>query len=202
MIMILLSVHGEYMLDEKGPVLIEVNCRPMGASMSIEFLDKISGQHETDSVLDSYLNPSKFRFQKLKGYKLFAHGAIKSICVPKGIVADSPMNYISNNLKSHHETRVGITEEFIHVKKQNFETARGTIYLVHKDGYAVERDLEFLQSIEMYVLRLMLTDRHDKSVIVEKESYEDIKFILSKIGPYGTTLFVTDETFDDIDLSL
>ena len=26
-------VHGEYMIDEKGPVLIEVNCRPCGGSM-------------------------------------------------------------------------------------------------------------------------------------------------------------------------
>ena len=26
-------VHGEYMMDEKGPVLIEVNCRVMGGSV-------------------------------------------------------------------------------------------------------------------------------------------------------------------------
>ena len=49
-------VHGEYMIDEKGPVLIEVNCRPMGGDMPADFLDRISGQHETDSILDSYLN--------------------------------------------------------------------------------------------------------------------------------------------------
>ncbi len=49
------AVHGEYMLDEKGPVLIEVNCRPSGGHIDEEFLDNISGQHETDSVLDSYL---------------------------------------------------------------------------------------------------------------------------------------------------
>ena len=46
-------VHGEYMIDEKGPVLIEVNCRPCGGNMPAKFLDRISGQHETDSILDS-----------------------------------------------------------------------------------------------------------------------------------------------------
>ena len=49
-------VHGEYMIDEDGPVLIEVNCRPCGANMPAEYLDQISGQHETDSILDAYLN--------------------------------------------------------------------------------------------------------------------------------------------------
>lgn len=46
------AVHGEYMIDEDGPVLIEVNCRPNGLNMSAKFLDKLSGQHETDSALD------------------------------------------------------------------------------------------------------------------------------------------------------
>ena len=30
-------VHGEYMVDEKGPVLIEVNCRPMGGSLDRKY---------------------------------------------------------------------------------------------------------------------------------------------------------------------
>ena len=50
-------VHGEYMIDEKGPVLIEVNCRPMGGGMSKQFMDLAFGQHETDSALDAYLDP-------------------------------------------------------------------------------------------------------------------------------------------------
>ena len=59
-------VHGEFMVDEKGPVLIEVNCRPCGGHMEAEFLDSISGQHETDSTLDAYLNPHKFNFENKK----------------------------------------------------------------------------------------------------------------------------------------
>ncbi len=54
-------IHGEYMIDEKGPVLIEVNCRPMGASQPAEYMDMITGQHETDSVLDALLDPVKFK---------------------------------------------------------------------------------------------------------------------------------------------
>ena len=67
-------VHGEYMIDENGPVLIEVNCRPCGGGMSADFLDRISGQHETDSILDSYLKPTCFFEELQKKYKLHAHG--------------------------------------------------------------------------------------------------------------------------------
>ena len=63
-------VHGEYMIDEKGPVLIEVNCRPHGGNLDAKFLDRISGQHETDSSLDSYLNPDKFHQDRQMPYKL------------------------------------------------------------------------------------------------------------------------------------
>jgi biotin carboxylase len=79
-------VHGEYMVDEKGPVLIEVNCRPHGGSLDRRFMDFISGQHETDSALDSYLNPEKFNLDRLKGYRLFAHGVVKTFIVPKNLI--------------------------------------------------------------------------------------------------------------------
>ena len=195
------AVHGEYMVDERGPVLIEVNCRPHGTGMPIGFLDRIFGHHETDSILDSYLDPVKFNYRKVRGYKPFAHGAIKSIIVPTDIVAESsPMKYISNNLKTHHETRMGLINQFQHfVKTQDLETAGGTIYLAHEDGYAVQRDLEFLRSIERYAFQLVLSDRSDKKkVLDENESYEVVKSILSKITPFGTTLLVTDRIFDDV----
>lgn len=54
------------MLDEDGPVLIEVNCRPCRGHMDEEFLDNISGQHETDSIPDSYLNPERFNYERMK----------------------------------------------------------------------------------------------------------------------------------------
>ncbi|WP_295723667.1 ATP-grasp domain-containing protein [uncultured Methanobrevibacter sp.] len=53
-------VHAEYMIDDKGPVLIEVNCHPMGGDIPADFLNQISGQHETDSTLNVYLKPKTF----------------------------------------------------------------------------------------------------------------------------------------------
>ena len=197
------AVHGEYMIDERGPVLIEVNCRPMGLNMTAEFLDKISGQHETDSALDCYLNPAKFNYEKSKGYRLYEHAAIKLIVVPKDITAKSaPMNQISNKLKSHHETRMEtIGQDNFFSKTQDLETNGGIIFLSHKDGHIMQKDLDFLCDIEKYAFQLVLSNRDgEKTSIDEDENYEEVKGILSKINAYGSCLFVTDKILEDIDI--
>ncbi len=196
-------VHGEYMIDEDGPVLIEVNCRPCGLNMPTKYLDRISGQHETDSALDSYLNPEKFNYEKNKGYTLYEHGGIKTIIVPKDITAESaPMAEISNKLKSYRETSMGIIEQAqFFSKTQDLETNGGTIYLSHKDPYILQKDLDFLCGVEKYAFQLVLSNRKEKKISIdEDESYNELKSILNKIHAYGLTLFVTDEIFDDVNL--
>ena len=67
-------IHGEYMIDDKGPVLIEVNCRAMGCSQPAEYMDLITGQHETDSLLDTLLYPENFEKKMTEPYRLLRKG--------------------------------------------------------------------------------------------------------------------------------
>lgn len=197
------AVHGEYMVDEKGPVLIEVNCRPSGGNMDAEYLDRISGQHETDSILDSYLNPENFYYERDRGYKLYAHGSLKLFIVPKDIIPESsPMKYISNKLKSHYKTAQGVVDGTnLFVKTQDFETTGGTVYMVHEDGYVLQKDLDFLRSVERFAFNLVLSDESDRRTAVdENETYDDVKSILDKVKAYGSTLLVTDQIFDDVNV--
>ncbi|AMD17316.1 hypothetical protein TL18_04325 [Methanobrevibacter sp. YE315] len=192
-------VHGEYMVDEKGPVLIEVNCRPAGGNMDAEYLDRISGQHETDSILDAYLNPENFFYERDRGYKLYAHGSLKLFIVPKDILAQSsPMKYISNRLKSHYKTTQEINGDTqLFVKTQDFETTGGTVYLVHEDGYVLQKDLDFLRSVEKYAFDLVLSEGSDKKIIVDDdEALDEVKSTLERVRGLGSTLFVTDQRFD------
>ncbi len=197
------GVHGEYMVDDNGPVLIEVNCRPSGGNMDAEYLDKISGQHETDSILDSYLNPENFYYERNRGYKLYAHGSLKLFVVPKDIVPkSSPMTHISNKLKSHYKTVQGVVDgRNLFVKTQDFETTGGTVYLVHEDGYVLKQDLDFLRSIEKHAFELVLSDGSNKKTIIdEDESFKDVKNLLEEIKGYGSRLFVTDQRVEDSNL--
>ena len=195
-------VHGEYQIDDKGPVLIEVNCRPMGSNLDAVYVDRISGQHETDSILDSYLNPDKFYFERNKGYRLYAHGCLKHFIVPRDIIAESyPMTHISSRLKSHYKTSQGIMEATqLFVKTQDLETTGGVVYLVHEDGYVLQRDLDFLRSVEKQAFELVLSEGSDKKDIINIDiSLNEIRSLLEKVKGFGSQLFVTDQKLDDAD---
>ena len=196
-------VHGEYMIDENGPVLIEVNCRPHGGNMEANFLDKISGQHETDSSLDSYLNPNKFNHERKKRYELFAKGVIKSFIVPKDIIAKSaPIENISTKLKSHYKTRIThITEAQPFLKTQDLETSCGDVYLVHENPYQVYKDVNLLRNIEKQAFQLVLSEEDDKEIpIDEYELYRDIESLCNQTSDYGTVLLVTEKVFEDLSI--
>ena len=189
-------VHGEYMIDENGPVLIEVNCRPSGCSMEANYLDRISGQHETDSVLDSFLKPERFHAERKKRYRLFAHGALKLMITPKNIIADSaPLSKISVKLKSHYKTVMDDsfdTKEFI--KTEDLDSSSGIVYLVNENYFELARDIEFLRKIETMAFNLVLSEKNAEKVeIDENKCIAETKSLISMIEKYGTSLVVTDQ---------
>ena len=190
-------VHGEYMIDEKGPVLIEVNCRPAGCSMPAEFLDRILGHHETDLILDSYLKPKRFHERRKLKYRLLAHGSLKLFIVPKDIIARStPMNRISPKLRSFYKSNlVDINDtEIFYVKTKDLDTSCGFIYMVHEDASVIDKDLEFLRSVETNAFSLVLSDEENKDNAIDEEKIaQDIKKIIDIIEDYGTGLIITDQ---------
>ena len=198
------SVHGEYMIDEKGPVLIEVNCRPHGDSMDRRYLDMISGQHETDSSLDSYLNPEKFELERKKGYHLFAHGAIKTLIVPKDLIAkSSPINDLGLNLESHFKTSAeSVKKPQIFSKTQDLETSGGSIYLVNEDPNQLQKDIDFLRDLEKRAFQLVYSEEINRDTNIDEDKiFKDTEYLIDTIRPYGTCLLVTEKIFNDLNLS-
>ena len=117
-------VHGEFMIDENGPVLIEVNCRPAGLSMKSEYLDMIFGQHDTDSILDAYLNPERFKEQRKQIYRPPGHGTVKLFIAPEDILAKSvPILNMTSNLNSYYDSTLhNINETELFVKTEDLNT--------------------------------------------------------------------------------
>ena len=193
-------VHGEYMIDKGGSVLIEVNCRPCGGNMSARFLDEISGQHETDSILDAYLKPARFKQKALQRYRLQAHGALKMFIVPENIVAKSaPMVDISPNLKSYFEADFAeMAEEGIfYIKTEDLHSTCGVIYLVHEDNNVLQNDLNFLRSLEKYAFSLVLSPELDKIKELDEDKLaSDLTKVVDTVSEYGTVLLITDQFLD------
>ena len=198
-------VHGEYMVDDEGPVLIEVNCRPMGGDMPAEFLDRLSGQHETDSILYAYLKPNLFKEQMKRKYKLFAHASLKFFIVPKDIVARSaPMKHISIKLESHMMTSLddmsgGYSKHYL--KTDDLHSSPGTVFLVHEDASIVQKDIEFIRNIERKAFSMVLSSEMYDAELKDDETYiNDILPLLEKTQKYATCLFVSDQFIEDIDI--
>lgn len=186
------AVHGEYMIDEHGPVLIEVNCRPMGASMSRQFLEAINGHHETDVHLDAYLDPEKFEQEAHKPYRPKRMGAFKPLIVANDMnLLSAPILQIAKQLKSYHSASLDrmAGDPFIS-RTRDFETAGGLIYLLSDDEHQVKEDLNFLHLIEMKYPQMLFNElKATDDPLVKRNS---LKQMLDETDMKGSTLVFSD----------
>ena len=197
-------IHGEYMIDENGPVLIEVNCRPMGGNIPADYLDRISGQHDTDSILDSYLKPERFYEELKKKYELYAYGTLKFFIVPKDIIVrSSPVARISTQLEAYHSASLSSInrDEIFFPKTKDVETSGGTVFLVHEKLSELEKNLNFLRTVERNAFSLILSEDSLDFELKDDDTYlNEIMPLVEKSEKYGTGLFVTDQFVDGIDI--
>lgn len=162
--------------------------------MPAKFLDRISGQHETDSILDAYLKPERFE-EKLKNkYELYEYGALKFFIVPDDILARSaPVRNISINLKSHVQTSISDIDENdakMFFKTHDVDSACGIVYMAHNDYSEIHKDIDFLRNVEKHAFSLILNEEISKQE--EDTDLDFIEKIAETADKYGTGLFITD----------
>ena len=172
--------------------------------MPAPFLDRISGQHETDSILDSYLKPKRFYEKSKKQYRLLSNGALKLFIVPYDIIATSaPMNNISPKLKSYYATNLeNIDEiEMFFSKTLDLETSCGFVYMVHDDAAVLHSEIEFLRNVERRIFSLILSDNTDKDSEIDEDVITSrIRKIVNISQDYGTGLLISDQFIEDADM--
>ncbi|WP_296808116.1 ATP-grasp domain-containing protein [uncultured Methanobrevibacter sp.] len=197
-------VHGEFMIDDNGPILIEVNCRPCGGNMSAKFLDKIAGHHETDAILDSYLKPVRFSEKRKERYRLYGHGALKFFSVPHDIVAKSaPVINIGPKLKSYFKSTIekNFDNAVFYRKTEDLNTVGGVVYLVNESSEILHHDLDFLRNIEKKAFELVLNDEiYEDNPIDEDALLKELESIVDYAYDYGTSLLITDQFLDNANM--
>ena len=189
-------IHGEYYIDDKGPILVEVNCRPMGGSMPAEFLDMAFGQHETDTMLDAYLDPESFRRDMGKPYQPLRKYALKMIKVPRLLeVDDYTIKIIADQLKSTYVTQISDTTlPVIYEKTQDLDSSGGTIYLIGDDEEQVIKDLELLKFIEDNYFAFVFNDGMSRRWLKSENIPDnDIDVIAADFECHGAVLAACEE---------
>lgn len=142
--------HGEYMLTETGPVLIEAGSRPMGANCSIGFLDSLLGHHITDISLYSYIAPEKFAAFQAKKYRPLAAGMFKMIMVPETMdFVSMPIESICRQLPSVYSVDLDRIRSCGQVTRTvDLDTHGGMVYLVNRSEAGLLRDYGIIHQME------------------------------------------------------
>ena len=189
-------IHGEFMVDEEGPVLIEVNCRPMGASLQRKYVEQIFGHHETDLALDSYLDPKKFEAELLTPYRTKKTGVIKLLILPDDVeINTAPILQIATHLRSYYCSaydRIG--KETMLEKTRSQETVVGMVYLVHEEELVVKQDCELLHLLETKYPKILYQDFKAKEV--PEYRHADISEVMKAGNCSGATLVFSDTLKD------
>ena len=185
-------VHGEYMIDEDGPVLIEVNCRPMGGGLDRYYSELVSGQHETDSALDGYLDPEKFSRDAAKPYKLQRYGVSKDLVLLKDTVAiTAPVVQICRRLRSYYSAsydQIGRTAMLPQTK--DMETEAGLVYLIHDDEKQVRKDCELLHQLELKYPDILF--QRSRNTGGHSKTERDLEHVMKAAGCSGATIVFSD----------
>lgn len=185
-------IHGEYMVDEKGPVLIEVNCRPMGGGLRRKFTEGIFGHHETDIALDSYLDPVKIRAEMNKPYRPKKFAAIKFFILKDNTEAYSaPVMQIVKHLKSYYTAdfdRIG--RDIVLPETRNLETMGGNVYLIHENEQLVREECELLHLLETKYPQILYQGKtHEAGSLNVKP---DIDEVMRTGNCHGATIIFSD----------
>ena len=142
-------VHSEFIIDEKGPVLIEVNARPAGAFQKYTFQDKVMENHETAVSLESYFMDKKHFFERYpERMHLKQPAVVKQICLEKDIyVKKVKIKERLSSLKSF-EYVLDKGDNCIYSKTVDLDTNGGMIYLTAPKYEIIERDLQEILALE------------------------------------------------------
>lgn len=189
--------HTEFFIDEKGPIMIEINCRVAGCSMPITFLDRIFGHHDTDQILDDLLYPRHFSYYYLQDYVTYEKGIIKLFIVPKEFTAISaPVIKMVSHLKSFHNAYIEPIRNMRKLERTiDLESAGGTVFLVNKDHHLVQRESEFLHLLELYYFNILFEGKKEESRNIKKIAYSKklIDRLIEISRESGSTILLTDK---------
>ena len=146
-------VHSEFIVDEKGPVLVEVNARPAGSFQKSSYQDRFLVKHETAIALDSYFLDKESFFSI---YPVRMH--LRQPAAVKEIRLDRPIYVTRVKLTE----RLSVLESFayaidngencIYPKTTDLNTAGGIIYLTAQDEAVIKRDLDIINELEKHGL--------------------------------------------------
>lgn len=154
-------MHTEVMVDECGPVLIEVNARLAGADQPAEWQDKVMGLHESDIALRAYLGKNIFHNSydgytsvpvkngNFSYYNRLRPGCFQCAVTTKDIEAEEFIGQQTIMGLSSVHSFLGFEAPRSYPATRDYFTFVGTVYMVNDSEKRLDEDFYNLLDIEM-----------------------------------------------------
>lgn len=142
------AIHAEYKVDDKGPVLMEVNCRVDGGLQIYQVEHKAWGESHAGAALEAYLNSDIF-YQKLdKELKMDYYYIRKDLIMPEDcFVIESHVETVFNDLESF-ERGIQFGGNRPYPKTVDLSTCGGIVHLTNRNKDKIMKDLDAVKKME------------------------------------------------------
>jgi biotin carboxylase len=144
--------HGEVMMTNDGPCLVEMNCRAHGGDGNWRPLCRAltGGYSQVESTVDSYLDSRQFMITPDKPPSPFKASGQEVILVSfsRGVVKSTPGFTEISKLESFVYLETGVRPgSFVDYTVDLF-TGIGSVILMHQDEKILERDMNRIRQME------------------------------------------------------
>jgi biotin carboxylase len=144
--------HGEVMMTETGPCLVEMNCRAHGGDGNWRPLCRslTGGYSQVEVSVDAYLDESAFQRIPDKPPSPFKSSGQEVILVSfsRGTVKSTPGYDVIKNLPSFVCLETGINPGSNVDYTIDLFTGIGSVILMHSDANVLNRDIDFIRYME------------------------------------------------------
>ena len=142
--------HLEIKTDSDGPVLIEINARPMGGHFTVRSLDAALGHHITDIALRSAVDPG-FISTLPEGIPAMGNMGLKVLIVHEDRVVDTaPLHALMSRLDGFCNLRCDIepgVPTFVE-RTETLASSPASVEILHGDGSGVMGDFAMVSAVE------------------------------------------------------
>ena len=144
--------HGEVIMTNDGPCLVEMNCRARGGDGNWRSLARAltGGYSQVEATVDAFLDPRQFDLMPDRPPSPFKASGTEIILVSysKGKVVDMPGYKLIRKLPSFVFLETGVREGLEVNYTVDLFTGIGSVILMHADEKVLQRDVEFIRYME------------------------------------------------------
>jgi len=146
--------HGEVIITEDGPCLVEMNCRARGGDGNWRPLSKAlnGGYSQVEAAADAYLDPFQFNLLPDEPPTPFKSSGDEIIFVSysEGTVKATPGYDMIKKLPSFISLETGVKVGSKVTHTVDLVTGIGSAILMHPDEKILQRDIDFIRHMEEF----------------------------------------------------